>query len=393
MTHPRPTSYNFVILNIASYITLITFALPTFLQWDDLAHPWWFAFLAATFGVGLVIHQYTVANQLISHMYLGCQTAVIGGLVLVMPNGFEAGILFFILSAQAMLSLPTRQAVVWLGVFSSAVLIAVIAAQSWDDLFGSLAMIGGFSFFGTFGWALRQAEQARLRSQELLEELQLAHTQLQEYAAQAEQLAIAEERNRLAREMHDALGHRLTVAVVQLEGAQRLIPTNPERAASMVGTMREQLKEALAELRQTVATLRTPLTDDLPLATAVTHLAHNFQESTGLQVHLHLPPALPALPAPHRLALYRVAQESLTNIQRHAQATEVWLELQPHNGRLHLTICDNGQGFPTNQPNGRFGLLGLRERAEQLGGQFAWQNRPEGGAQITFLLPIGEAGG
>lgn len=253
-------------------------------------------------------------------------------------------------------------------------------------------MIGGFSFFGTFGWALRQAEQARHRSQELLEELQLAHTQLQEYAAQAEQLAIAEERNRLAREMHDALGHRLTVAVVQLEGAQRLIPTSPERAANMVGTMREQLKEALTELRQTVATLRTPLTDDLPLATAVTHLTHNFQESTGLQVHLHLPTTLPALPAPYRLALYRVAQESLTNIQRHAQATEVWLELQSHNGRLHLTICDNGQGFPTNQPNGRFGLLGLRERAEQLGGQFTWQNRSEGGAQITFLLPIGEAG-
>ena len=85
--------------------------------------------------------------------------------------------------------------------------------------------------------------------------------QLQEYAGQIERLAVAEERNRLAREMHDMLGHRLTVAAVQLEGAQWLIHTAPERATHMVGTVRDQVREALGELRRTVATLRTPLAE------------------------------------------------------------------------------------------------------------------------------------
>jgi signal transduction histidine kinase len=223
-----------------------------------------------------------------------------------------------------------------------------------------------------------------------LGELQQAHSRLQEYAAQAEQLAVAEERNRLAREMHDALGHRLTVAVVQLEGAQRLIPAEPERAAGMVGAMRDQLKTALNELRQTVSALRAPAEEELPLPAAVQRLAANFQTATGLPVHLTLPPEMPLLPGTHRLALFRAIQEGLTNIHRHAGAEQVWLDLAVQNGTVSLTIADDGQGFPDVIEDGRFGLEGIRERARELGGEVDLQAREGGGAQICLRIPAAD---
>ena len=139
---------------------------------------------------------------------------------------------------------------------------------------------------------------ARRESQALLADLQEAHSQLQEYALRAEEMAVVEERNRLAREMHDTLGHRLTVASVQLEGAQRLCDQDQERAAGMVGTVREQVREALGELRSTVATLRTPVEADLHLRSALRRLAAHFEEATGLAIHQVLPDEMPPCPTP-----------------------------------------------------------------------------------------------
>ena len=185
-----------------------------------------------------------------------------------------------------------------------------------------MVIYGGINaFFGAFANALLRADAARRESQALLDELQQAHEQLQEYALRAEEMAVVEERNRLAREMHDTLGHRLTVASVQLEAAQRLCPTDAERAAGLVGTVREQVREALGELRGTVATLRSPVEADLQLRSALRRLMDHFEEATGLTIHRVLPDEMPPLPDAHRLALYRAAQEALTNVQKHAEAS------------------------------------------------------------------------
>jgi signal transduction histidine kinase len=254
-----------------------------------------------------------------------------------------------------------------------------------------ISVIGGYLFFGTFGAGLRQANEARQHSQRLLAELREAHEQLQAYTSQAQQLAVSEERNRLAREMHDALGHRLTVAVVQLEGAQRLIPTNPERSASMIEAMREQLKQALTELRQTVSALRSPGTTAAlngSLETAVSHLVQTFQEATGLTINLIMSEELPLMPEAHRLALYRAVQEALTNVQRHAKARQAWLILTADAAHVSLTVADDGQGLKGDVADGRFGLIGLRERAKQLGGSLTLGAAEEGGAKLTMQLPV-----
>jgi signal transduction histidine kinase len=248
--------------------------------------------------------------------------------------------------------------------------------------------LGGYVLFASFGSLLAQATAARRQSQQLLGELQEAHKQLKEYALQMQQLAVSEERNRLAREMHDALGHRLTVAVVQLEGAQRLIPKEPERAAVMVSNMREQLKEALAELRQTVADLRLSPTDDLPLAVALTRLTQSFQEATGLVIHNYISADLPDLPASHRHTLFRATQECLTNVQRHAQAKNVWLTVTMENGAITLAVRDDGQQGSPEIREGHFGLQGLQERAQQLNGRLHLNPQNNGSAQVQLQLPL-----
>ncbi len=252
-----------------------------------------------------------------------------------------------------------------------------------------------YAFAAAFANALVRANDARRESQALLVELQEAHEQLQEYALHAEEMAVVEERNRLAREMHDTIGHRLTVASVQLEGAQRLCSRDPERAAGIVGTVREQVREALGELRSTVATLRTPVEADLQLRSSLARLMADFEQATGLTVHQVLPEEIPDLPDAHRLALYRAAQEALTNVQKHADAQQVWLVLGKDDEAVTLLVGDDGQGLSLSNEQKGFGLRGLRERAEQLGGELHLEPRSGGGTQLSLRLPLptGESDG
>jgi signal transduction histidine kinase len=141
---------------------------------------------------------------------------------------------------------------------------------------------GGFLIFGVITNALTLARSTQRQNALLLAELQVRNRQLEEYAAQVEELAVVEERNRLAREVHDTLGHRLTTAAVQLEGAQRLVPSEPERAAAMIGAGRQQVREALQDLRRTVGRLREPVELEFSLPQALHRLSDSFQKATGL---------------------------------------------------------------------------------------------------------------
>jgi signal transduction histidine kinase len=396
MLRSRASNYNFILLNLASFLTLAVVAYEVLSDMTDGRTRWIGASLFAGFGVLLFFYLYTEHKPILVHAYLIAQLALIMSIYALDPvAGLGIVILFFILSAQAMLFLPMVVGIGWIIVFTLAALWGLVNVHGLGAVLHELTLVGGFSFFGAFGAMLRRADAARRQSDHLLKELQTAHEQLREYAAQTHQLAVAEERNRLARELHDSLGHRLTVAVVQLEGAQRLIPTEPARAAQMIGSMRTQIKDALGELRQSLAALRQPAQGEIdnglaPLNTAVTRLAQTFQEATGLVIHLNLPDTFPSLPDSHRLALYRAAQEMLTNVQRHAGATEAWITIGLTGAQITLTVEDNGQGILDDIPGGRFGIKGLHERASRLEGQLHITNRPSGGVQAQFCLPLAE---
>lgn len=370
--------------NLAAYVTVGAVGVISFISVPDPNQRWWVVgFLLGFFALMLVRE----ASQVPFPVYLLGQTALSVGLMSLQPNGYAAPILFFVLSAQVATVYTGWRVVAWLVVFGLVALANSVMLFGWAGLAVTLPYWGGYLFFASFGQITRNAQTARAESQRLLEDLRTAHTQLQAYAAQAEQLAVAEERNRLARELHDSLGHRLTVAVVQLEGAQRLIPTDPERAARMIGTMRDQMKEALRDLRTTLSALHAPLAETVPLEAALIHLTRIFQEAAGLPVHLNLPPDLPPLPANHRLALYRAAQETLTNAHKHAHAHAVWMQLFTHANHITLETRDDGVGLPAEPTTGGTGLAGLRHRAAELGGHLHCGPAPEGGACLQFTLP------
>ena len=210
---------------------------------------------------------------------------------------------------------------------------------------------------------------------------------MQEYAAQVEELSVARERDRLSRDLHDTLGHRLTVSIVQLEGAERLIAAEPERASQMVNTVRQQLNEGLSEVRRTVGMLRTPVSTDLSLPKALHELAIEFEKATQLPIRVSVPDSLAPLPEAYRLALYRAAQEALTNIQRHSHASEASLTMDLSAEALTLRVRDNGIGLPDEADQQGFGLRGMRERITQLGGSVELRSASGDGTTVLIQLP------
>jgi signal transduction histidine kinase len=324
-----------------------------------------------------------------THASLAVHGCLVAALMFLQPGWTMYPVLYMTPITRAILHLPKRQGVYWIASYTIATAVSFAVGINLSEGLIALFLYGVlYAFLGAFASALARADAARRESQALLAELQEAYEQLREHALRAEELAVVEERNRLAREMHDTLGHRLTVASVQLEAAQRLCPTDWERAASLVGTVREQVREALGELRATVATLRTPVEADLQLCSALRRLADRFEKATALTVHRVLPNEMPPLPDASRLAIFRAAQESLSNVQKHAHASQVWLVLTVGDEAATLLVSDDGKGISLNTESTGFGLQGLRERAAQLGGELHVEPRPGGGTQLLFRVPL-----
>ncbi|MEA2008448.1 MAG: histidine kinase dimerization/phosphoacceptor domain-containing protein, partial [Chloroflexota bacterium] len=173
-----------------------------------------------------------IVSEVWQNIYYLVQTAIVAALIALNPDWGVFPILYFMLSAEVMMSFSQRKGLLWIGAFALLTAGIFVLAAGWQvGIITSLPYIAGYLFFGIFALAMAQARRERDKNQRLLQELQEVHRKLQDYSTRVEELAISKERNRLAREMHDTLGHRLTVAAVQLEGAQRLIGENPEKSA------------------------------------------------------------------------------------------------------------------------------------------------------------------
>jgi len=379
---------------LAASLTVLAIGLPGIFIVFENEEPtrWLVVVLTGTlFLINLGIHWFQLGKRpKVMRGYLLIGSAFVVALLWLNPRLNFYIILFYVLSTEALMCFDRREGYGWLGFFTVLTIGLLFSLTEFIEAAISLPIyLGGFFFFFTFANATYQANLARTESQRLLEELRAAHRQLQEYATKAEQLAVAEERNRLSREMHDTIGHRLTVASVQLEGVQKLISKDPDKAAKMAETVREQVREALRELRQTVTTLREPLEADLSLDTSLKRLVRGFEEATGIIIHLMLPEAFPEMTAAHRLAIYRTAQEALTNAQKHADAQQVWLQVSRQDDILTLRVSDNGRGLQERGEDSGFGLRGIQERAAQLGGELRLEERKGGGAQVCLSLPVG----
>jgi two-component system sensor histidine kinase UhpB len=198
-----------------------------------------------------------------------------------------------------------------------------------------------------------------------------------------------EERRRIARELHDELGQRLTALKLEMAACQRDHPSLGvgERAQLML----DMLDETVASARRISMDLRPLMLDDLGLPEAIDWLVKEFRRRTGIEVEARLGEGLRNLPTRLATTLYRIVQEALTNITRHARATRVLITLDRHGDELQLAIQDDGVGFAKDKRSrapGSFGLLGIRERVLMLGGRMSAGNAPEGGARLLVHVPM-----
>ena len=326
-----------------------------------------------------------------THFYMAIQTVIAS---LTMFQDIDFICLFMVLVGQSMAIFKTRAGLIWIVVLESIFLAvnwrhpgdALLTPESRAVVVTALMMISGLVARNIF-----QTSRDRDRIQNLLTELGGAHARLQRYAGQAEMLAAATERERIARDLHDALGHRLTVSVVQLEGAHRLMEQDPRQVAGMIETVRAQLTTGLSELRQTLQALRGEEINSDNLVSCLQETVSAFADATGIACHCRLPEALQAsLPDDQCAAIYRTAQETLTNAQKHARALNIWVDLEAGAGALILRVRNDGRDFDPSNGSGS-GLRGMRERAEQFGGELCVTTPAEGGILVHFSLPIGEA--
>jgi signal transduction histidine kinase len=224
-----------------------------------------------------------------------------------------------------------------------------------------------------------------------ISELAAAQRQLQEYSAQLEELSVIRERNRIAREIHDTLGHSLTLLAVQLETATQLEMRGDPHLREELQAARQEVKACLMDVRHSVEALRPEEASTGSLLEQLRRLVAEFASTCReTRITLDLEEAMhPLHPEPGQ-TLYRCAQEALTNIRKHARATKVLLRLSTSDEQVELTVLDNGQGCEPShehQASG-FGLLGMGERVALLNGTLRAGPQPQHGWRVEVELPL-----
>ena len=243
------------------------------------------------------------------------------------------------------------------------------------------------------GRANLHEEAQRQRNRELLNQLELSNRQLQAYSEQVEELSATKERNRIARDIHDSVGHYLTAMNIQIETALVLQKNDPQETQAALEALQQLGKQAILEVRQTVATLRQD--QKIPsLGQALQEMIERVDQLSPFKIALEVVGPEEGLTNQGRLILQRVAQEGLTNIQKYAAASQVKVRLEFQPKEIWLEIKDDGKGFePANLvtigqiQRAGYGLQGIRERLDLSGGHLDLLSSPGNGTTLRARLP------
>jgi len=244
---------------------------------------------------------------------------------------------------------------------------------------------------------LNSVSQRRYRAEELslarsLSQQVTLAVQLTRLAEAGQRSAVLEERNRLAREIHDTLAQGFTGIVIQLEAAEDALGDSPRDSAAHLDRARALARTSLAEARRSVQALRPSALEHKRFLDALRDSIQTLTADAGLQTQIRLPAESPLLQPDTETELLRLTQEAVTNVLKHAQATELKVTLTFSANQLTLTIADNGRGLNpvqiTEPGQGGFGLVGMRERVKRLGGELNIDGDPDRGTTVTIQSPI-----
>jgi signal transduction histidine kinase len=240
--------------------------------------------------------------------------------------------------------------------------------------------------FLLIGYAQTRLVQAQ---REQRESLKKANLELARFAETNQQLAVSRERNRLARELHDTLAHSLSAIAVQLQAAGTVMDNEPEKAKGLLEDMLFATRKGLSDTRRAIQALRSAPLEDLGLILAIRTLSESAAQRMGLELSLDLPVELPALSTDLEQAIYRIVEEAITNVGRHAQARRLMVSIALVGKSLKISVEDDGKGFQIEDVimNERsFGLRGMRERAYLVGGEIQVISKEAVGTRIDFTV-------
>jgi NarL family two-component system sensor histidine kinase YdfH len=252
-----------------------------------------------------------------------------------------------------------------------------------------------FLLVGGYAHLVARQTRAHAQTQTLLHDLELAHKQLADYAVRIEELTRAAERRRMARELHDTLAQGLTGLILQLEAVKsHLVNGHDERALEIVTQAMGRARTSLATARSAIDDLRSEAMPPVDMQQALENEIDRFTAASGIPCTADLCSQATA-PAAYGESIVRIVAEGLTNVARHAQASQVRVRIAQQDHGLVIEVQDNGTGFDpaAMTQQGHYGLLGLRERARLLGGQFSLTSAPGEGTTLRLLLPIDRSGG
>jgi signal transduction histidine kinase len=273
-------------------------------------------------------------------------------------------------------------------------LIALITSD-WNIRQIPLGAAIGFTFQWLGGMAIFLFIYGIIRTSreraELITKLEAAQKELELAHQRDTELATLQERERLARDLHDSLGHALVALSIQLEAIQRLYKVDPERASAQVDELKTLTRTSMDDLRRSLAGLRAPGLGERRLSDALQALSVDTGQRAHLEIKCHVAEGANQLSPTHAETLWRVAQEALTNIEHHAAARTVQLQLDIESNAALLSIQDDGRGLPpgAEKQTGHYGLRGMRERVEGLGGTLTLTGNGNGnGSRVDVKLPI-----
>jgi len=362
-------------------------------EFIEQQHPltWAISLILLIFGAAMGLEPLlTRGSPLRAHIYLAVQMILVfvGSLFFYELDFFA--MLYIVLCGQAAYLLSRRDSLIWTGILVVATAVAQIIQFGIPVAFSFILLYeAGLIFVAAFVRLVLQADAARQHSEQLLTDLQTAHQQLQSYANQAEELAVANERTRLARDLHDSVAQTLYGLTLQAEAASRKLTAGQNEAVqTYLAAIQEDAKQTLQETRLLIFELRPPILESSGLAAALQARLDTVEARSGLTMHVALE-EIGHLPANLETGLYRIAQEALNNSAKYAQASTLDVQLRRENGQVCLKIGDDGIGFePTAVPPGSVGLQGMAERVAQLNGRLTINSAPGQGTQILVEVPV-----
>ncbi len=352
--------------------------------------------LPAAFFLSYFIPQLFFRPQLIRPLaYVGTEILLTGGLLVyvTMQNNGDSGSKFLYLPLT--IGYMTGRKGLWYAAPVVVVLLPLLGlclGGGWQAPFtlglgGTVNFLAYYLAFYGLGLALHLLVSEERKARELTNAIREKNETLELYALQVEEVAALTERNRLARELHDTVGHTFTSTIIGMDAVLYQIDTAPEEAKESLRELLAFTRQGLDETRRSIHQMaeRRPVS----LTAEIGRVAAEFERSTGTELELTVSGTEPACPPEVRLAALRSVQEGLTNAKRHGQASRIGLRLSFTPRELRLELADNGSGFDRLNPG--FGLRAMRERIAALDGRMSLRSQPGVETVLECSIPLAPA--